>query len=111
MQESIRWPSPQAKVTETSQRFGEKSQVQNVIRTIDGCHIQINAPMQKPQVYYNRKQLINNFLGLFYFKILIIIYGQETRASPMMPQFHACQTLTNLSMLKFPDSAFHFMQW
>lgn len=56
MQESIRWPSTQAKVTETSQRFGEKSQVQNVIRTIDGCHIQINAPMQKPQVYYNRKQ-------------------------------------------------------
>lgn len=47
MQESIRWPvTTQAEIIEISQSLGEKSQFQNGIGAVDGCHIQIKVPKQ-----------------------------------------------------------------
>jgi hypothetical protein len=55
MPEVIKWPNTQADFIETSREFSEKSQFQNVVGAIDGCHIQIKALHHQPNAYYNRK--------------------------------------------------------
>ncbi|XP_062617902.1 putative nuclease HARBI1 [Saccostrea cucullata] len=56
MQEVITWPETPAKMNETCQQFGEKSEFQNILGAIDGSHIPIKAPVQQPQAYFNRKK-------------------------------------------------------
>lgn len=56
MPEVVKWPSNQQECNATSDQFSEKSQLQNVIGAIDGCHIQIKAPKHQPHAYFNRKK-------------------------------------------------------
>ena len=55
MPEIVRLLNTQAEFIETSRQFSEKSQLQNVIGAIDGCHIPIKAPTRQPHAYFNRK--------------------------------------------------------
>ena len=48
MPEVIKCPETMAKINETSQQFGEKSEFQNILGAIDGSHIPIKAPTQQP---------------------------------------------------------------
>ena len=57
MPEVMKWPNIRADFIETSREFSEKSQFQNVVGTIDGCHIQIKAPHHQPNAYYNREKV------------------------------------------------------
>ncbi|CAC5420667.1 unnamed protein product [Mytilus coruscus] len=51
-----KWSSTPQEFNTTSGQFSERSQLQNVIGAIDGCHIQIKAPKHQPHAYFNREK-------------------------------------------------------
>jgi len=55
MHDIIKWPRG-ARLRETSQEFSEITQLQNVLGAIDGTHIEIKAPSEHTQAYFNRKK-------------------------------------------------------
>ena len=55
MHDIIKWPRGVG-LRETSQGFSEITQFQNVLGAIDGTHIEIKAPSEHTQAYFNRKK-------------------------------------------------------
>lgn len=55
MHDIIKWPRG-VRLRETSQGFSEITQLQNVLGAIDGTHIEIKAPSEHTQAYFNRKK-------------------------------------------------------
>ena len=52
----IRFPYSEDEVQEAMDTFEEESKFPQIVGAIDGCHIEINAPPENKEDYFNRKQ-------------------------------------------------------
>jgi len=52
----IRFPLTRQKLQKLIDEFEEEYGIPQIVGAIDGCHIEINAPPDNPQDYFNRKQ-------------------------------------------------------
>ena len=52
----VRFPNTNRAAEELINAFEEQYGVPQIVRAIAGCHIEINAPFQNKEDYFNRKQ-------------------------------------------------------
>ena len=52
----IKFPSTRQEITDKIDKFDEMYGIPQIVRAIDGCHIEINAPPRNHEDYYNLKQ-------------------------------------------------------